>query len=150
MGPVTTERGREEQAKSCEFDADRAHAASLVAPSRRFCQTQKNDHHIYLIMAFCSGGDLSIYIKKRGRLPTLDFPRLLPDGSRPTQDSGGELRFWPHPEEGGLDGVVTRCFLGQLSRWSMGLARESRHALLIPDATFSRGDQVLEGKKPDS
>jgi serine/threonine-protein kinase ULK/ATG1 len=72
---------------------------------------QKNDHHIYLIMAFCSGGDLSIYIKKRGRLPTLDYPRLLPDGTRDVNVK----EFWPHPEEGGLDAAVTRCFLGQLS-----------------------------------
>jgi serine/threonine-protein kinase ULK/ATG1 len=61
-------------------------------------------------MAFCSGGDLSIYIKKRGRLPTLDFPRVVQDGT-----TKGEMGFWPHPDEGGLDAVVTRCFLGQLS-----------------------------------
>lgn len=76
---------------------------------------QKNDHHIYLIMAFSSGGDLSIYIKKRGRLPTLDFPRLLPDGTK------GEMGFWPHPDEGGLDASVTRCFLGQLSGSSLAV-----------------------------
>jgi serine/threonine-protein kinase ULK/ATG1 len=62
-------------------------------------------------MAFCSGGDLSIYIKKRGKLPTLDLPKLMPDG---TKDSNS-MQFWPHPEEGGLDGAVTRCYLGQLS-----------------------------------
>lgn len=71
-------------------------------------------------MAFCSGGDLSIYIKKRGKLPTLDFPKLLPDGSRPLRDAGGEMGFWPHPEEGGLDAAVTRCFLGQLSGYRLG------------------------------
>jgi len=83
----------------------------LADPCIRFGLEQKNDHHIYLIMAFCSGGDLSIYIKKRGRLPTLDYPRLLPDGTRDV----GVKEFWPHPEEGGLDAAVTRCFLGQLS-----------------------------------
>lgn len=71
---------------------------------------QKNEHHIYLIMAFCSGGDLSVYIKKRGQLPTLDYPKLLPNG---TADPS-QMEFWPHPNEGGLDPRVTRCFLGQL------------------------------------
>ena len=28
--------------------------------------------------------------------------------------------FWPHPEEGGLDAAVTRCFLGQLSELKEG------------------------------
>jgi serine/threonine-protein kinase ULK/ATG1 len=55
-------------------------------------------------MDYCSGGDLSFYIKKRGRLPTLDY----------VPESGGKEQYWPHPEEGGLDETVVRCFLGQL------------------------------------
>jgi serine/threonine-protein kinase ULK/ATG1 len=63
-------------------------------------------------MAFCSGGDLSIYIKKRGKLTTLEYPKITPEGVV------GGMEFWPHPKEGGLDAVVTRCFLGQLSERS--------------------------------
>ena len=66
---------------------------------------QKLDVRIYLIMDYCSGGDLSFYIKKRGRLPTLEY----------VPPEGGPKRFWIHPEEGGLDEVVVKCFLGQLS-----------------------------------
>ncbi|CED82805.1 ulk ulk protein kinase [Phaffia rhodozyma] len=64
----------------------------------------KMDERIYLIMDYCSGGDLSFYIKKRGRLPTLEY---VADGSTTKQ-------FWPHPEEGGLDEVVVKNLLGQL------------------------------------
>lgn len=68
-------------------------------------------------MAYCSGGDLSVYIKRRGRLPTLEF-RPLPGDPLYTSSYKGpssDLVFWPHPEEGGLDDRVTRCFLGQLA-----------------------------------
>ena len=58
-------------------------------------------------MEFCSGSDLSIYIKNRGRLPTLDF---LPRGAVMDVDKV----FWPHPPTGGIDERITRCFLGQL------------------------------------
>jgi serine/threonine-protein kinase ULK2 len=52
-----------------------------------------------------------VYIKKRGKLPTLDY-RPFP---------GAEPIFWPHPKEGGLDDRVARCFLGQLGehRWTV-------------------------------
>ncbi len=70
---------------------------------------QKNDTHIYLVMEFCSGSDLSIYIKNRGRLPTLDF---LPRAGA----SENEKIFWPHPPTGGIDERITRCFLGQLCK----------------------------------
>jgi serine/threonine-protein kinase ULK/ATG1 len=78
----------------------RADCLSRCAPRQKF------DERIYLIMDYCSGGDLSFYIKKRGRLPTLEF----------VPPEGGPKRFWIHPEEGGLDEVVVKCFLGQLSR----------------------------------
>ncbi|ORX37575.1 hypothetical protein BD324DRAFT_641773 [Kockovaella imperatae] len=68
----------------------------------------KSDTHIYLVMEFCSGSDLSIYIKNRGRLPTLDF---VPRGAGPN----AEKIFWPHPAAGGIDERVIRCFLGQLA-----------------------------------
>lgn len=69
---------------------------------------QKNESHIYLVMEFCSGSDLSIYIKNRGQLPTLDY---YPRGS-----FSGEKIYYPHPPTGGLDERVTRSFLGQLGK----------------------------------
>lgn len=68
--------------------------------------TQKNDTHIYLVMEYCSGSDLSVYIKNRGRLATLDY---VPHGSL-----DGEKIFYPHPPTGGIAERVTRSFLGQL------------------------------------
>jgi serine/threonine-protein kinase ULK/ATG1 len=59
-------------------------------------------------MEFCSGSDLSIYIKKRGQIESLDYV--------PKFSSTGEKVFWPHPEAGGLDERVTRHFLGQLGK----------------------------------
>lgn len=89
----------------------------------------KNEHHIYLIMEFCSGGDLSIYIKKRGKLPTLEY--------RPYE--GADLTFWPHPEEGGLDDRVTRSFLGQLGECSCSVTATCRHfTSSLPIAHASR------------
>ena len=66
-------------------------------------------------MEFCSGSDLSVYIKNRGKTPTLDFvPRPGMTGS---SSEGGKV-WWPHPEHGGIDERVTRCFLGQLGESS--------------------------------
>ncbi|BGP25284.1 Serine/threonine-protein kinase [Rhodotorula toruloides] len=74
----------------------------------------KTDSHIYLIMDFCSAGDLSLYIRKRGDLPSLTASNqgLLPD-SRGTA-GGPEKVLYPHPKEGGLNEAIVRCFLGQL------------------------------------
>ncbi len=78
-------------------------------------------------MAFCSGGDLSIYIKKRGRLSTLDYYPY--DGAK-------EKVFWPHPKEGGLDGRVARCFLGQLAEALLFLrARNLIHRDIKPQVS---------------
>lgn len=57
-------------------------------------------------MEYCSGSDLSIYIKKRGKIPSLEYV--------PRESVDGQKVFWPHPEAGGLDERVTRHFLGQL------------------------------------
>lgn len=61
--------------------------------------------HIYLVMEFCSGGDLSKYIRHRGRVEGLEY----------TPYPGAAQQYWPHPKSGGLDPVVVRCFIGQLA-----------------------------------
>ena len=55
-------------------------------------------------MEYCAGGDLTNYIKKRGRVEGLEYA--------PTP--GAALQYYPHPRSGGLDEIVVRSFLRQL------------------------------------
>ena len=55
-------------------------------------------------MEFCSGGDLTNYIKKRGRVETLEY----------VPSPGAAPQYYPHPRTGGLDEIVVRSFLRQL------------------------------------
>lgn len=55
-------------------------------------------------MAYCSAGDLSQYIRKRGQIPSL---------TSSMQQAYREK--YPHPRDGGLNELVVRCFLGQLA-----------------------------------
>lgn len=88
----------------------------MVTDSARPCVPQKNDTHIYLVMEYCSGADLSIYLRNRGRIESLDFiPRVYESGMVASRTEGKV--FWPHPPTGGLDERVTRCFLGQLGEY---------------------------------
>lgn len=103
---------------------------------------QKQEDRIYLIMDYCSGGDLSYYIKNRGRLPSLDF--VPPQGGKPV--------FWPHPEEGGLDEVVVRSFLAQLgqSRLHLPFTSLRAHALICLGLwSSSSGVEISEIAEPD-
>lgn len=64
------------------------------------------ERNIYLIMEYCAGGDLTNYIKKRGRVEGLEYAPF----------SGAALQYYPHPKSGGLNIVVVRGFLRQLAR----------------------------------
>lgn len=71
-------------------------------------------------MEYCSGADLSFYLRYRGRIDTLDFIPRVYESNMVASRTEGKV-FWPHPETGGLDERVTRCFLGQLGEfWSGG------------------------------
>ncbi|KIJ64719.1 hypothetical protein HYDPIDRAFT_28086 [Hydnomerulius pinastri MD-312] len=64
------------------------------------------ERNIYLIMEYCAGGDLTNYIKKRGRVEGLEY----------APSPGAALQYYPHPRSGGLDEIVVRSFLRQLAR----------------------------------
>ncbi|KAI0733248.1 kinase-like protein [Fomitopsis betulina] len=72
----------------------------------RLLDIVRAEKNIYLIIEFCAGGDLSNYIKKRGRVEGLEY--IPATGAAPT--------YYPHPRTGGLDEIVVRSFLRQLAR----------------------------------
>jgi serine/threonine-protein kinase ULK/ATG1 len=60
-------------------------------------------------MEYCAGGDLTNYIKKRGRVEGLEY----------TPAPGAALQYYLHPPSGGLDEIVVRSFLRQLGKSSI-------------------------------
>ena len=70
---------------------------------------KRAEKNIYLIMEYCSGGDLTNYIKKRGRVETLEY----------VPNPGAAPQYYPHPKSGGMDEIVVRSFLRQLGELSM-------------------------------
>jgi len=55
-------------------------------------------------MEDCTGGDLSGYLKSRGRVPGLQY---IPE-------PGAAPAYYPHPRTGGLDVIAVRSFLRQM------------------------------------
>lgn len=55
-------------------------------------------------MEYCAGGDLTNYIKKRGRVEGLEYVPHL----------GAPPQYFPQPRTGGLTEIVVRSFLRQL------------------------------------
>ncbi|CAG7850397.1 Serine/threonine-protein kinase ATG1 {ECO:0000250/UniProtKB:P53104} {ECO:0000250/UniProtKB:P53104}; AltName: Full=Autophagy-related protein 1 {ECO:0000250/UniProtKB:P53104} [Serendipita indica DSM 11827] len=66
----------------------------------------KADRFIFLIMEDCTGGDLSGYLKRRGRV----------DGLQYVPEPGAAPTFYQHPKTGGLAEVAVRSFLRQMAR----------------------------------
>jgi len=58
-------------------------------------------------MEYCAGGDLTNYIKKRGRVEGLEY----------VPSPGAALQYYPHPRTGGLDEIAVRSFLRQLGEF---------------------------------
>ncbi|KAF9515058.1 hypothetical protein BS47DRAFT_1391977 [Hydnum rufescens UP504] len=65
----------------------------------------KAESNIYIVMDYCSGGDLSNYIRERGKVDTLQY---IPE-------PGAAPIYYPHPKTGGLDQRMVRSFLMQLA-----------------------------------
>ncbi|KAJ2928467.1 hypothetical protein H1R20_g8618, partial [Candolleomyces eurysporus] len=72
----------------------------------RLLDIVRAEEYIYLVMEYCAGGDLTNYIKKRGRVEGLEY---IPS-------PGAAPQYYPHPRTGGLDEIVVRSFLRQLAR----------------------------------
>ena len=90
-------------------------------------------------MEFCSGSDLSVYIKNRGRLPTLDY---VPRGSL-----DNDKIFYPHPPSGGIAERVTRSFLGQLGRvMARSITDSSTRARVSPSTEFDTSGYQTTGE----
>ncbi|KAH8928133.1 Pkinase-domain-containing protein [Atractiella rhizophila] len=65
----------------------------------------KTESHIYLMMFYCSMGDLSLYIPKRHANPEAQKREM----------SLGLGKEYPNPPDGGLNEMVVRDFCGQLT-----------------------------------
>ncbi|TRM70384.1 kinase-like domain-containing protein [Schizophyllum amplum] len=72
----------------------------------RLYEIVRAEKNIYLIMEFCAAGDLTNYIKKRGRVEGLEYAPA----------PGAAPQYYPHPRTGGLHETVVRSFLRQLAR----------------------------------
>ena len=78
-------------------------------------------------MEYCSGGDLTNYIKKRGKVDTLEY----------VPSSGAAPIYYPHPKQGGLGEIVVRSFLRQLGAYLFIYVIRSLYLI-----TFSTGLEV--------
>ncbi|WFD24423.1 non-specific serine/threonine protein kinase [Malassezia equina] len=66
------------------------------------------NEHIHLIMEYCPGGDLSLYIRKHGDVAPWDGDAAL------NPLAAAQRTKFPHPEDGGLHDTMVRSFLAQL------------------------------------
>ncbi|KAG0139648.1 hypothetical protein CROQUDRAFT_137060 [Cronartium quercuum f. sp. fusiforme G11] len=77
--------------------------------------------YIFLVMQYCSEGDLAVYIKSKSRTITQDHhhqttrPLDIDSPATTTSPSTSTSQRFPHPKDGGLNEWVVRSFLGQLA-----------------------------------
>lgn len=121
----------------CEQSGSNEHLEFLVtlASSRAFvCNST-----VYLIVEFCSGGDLSQYIRARGKIETLQY------SPRP----GDAAIFYPRPKAGGLDQKAVRTSLIQLGAPKLNMKRAIRYlhihyAQLAPSSSCESAISFIE------
>ncbi|KAF7293085.1 Other ulk ulk protein kinase [Mycena indigotica] len=94
----------------------------------------RTERNIYLIMEYCAGGDLTNYIKTRGKVESLKY----------APSPGAALQWYPHPKSGGLDEIVVRSFLRQLARALKFLRIRHLNLLLnpAPPEELARGHPI--------
>ncbi|EFP85907.2 ULK/ULK protein kinase [Puccinia graminis f. sp. tritici CRL 75-36-700-3] len=103
-----------------------------------------NNDYIFLIMQYCSQGDLSVYIKTQAKLIK---QQQQPQPHQP----------FPHPQDGGLNEWIIRSFLGQLADALRFLRSHSiihrdikpQNLLLHPSSQSSQ-PSTSDPKQPDS
>jgi hypothetical protein len=86
-------------------------------------------------MEFCSGGDLSQYIRARGKIETLQY----------SPHPGDAAVFYPHPKAGGLDQKAVRTFLIQLGMSALNLdyAISYLHVRCVQPALLSSCESAI-------
>jgi serine/threonine-protein kinase ULK/ATG1 len=85
-------------------------------------------------MEYCAGGDLTNYIKKRGRVEGLEY----------APSNGASQQYYPHPRTGGLSEVVVRSFLRQLGKHFRYQGRFKPNRLLVARALkFLRNKNLI-------
>lgn len=101
----------------------------IMSPCRCSFPDQKAEKHVYIVMDYCSGGDLSQYIRARGKIETLEY----------VPEPGAAPIYFPHPKSGGLDQRVVRSLLLQLADALKFLRdRNLMHRDLKPQASFKQ------------
>lgn len=91
-------------------------------------------------MAFCSAGDLSIYIRKRGDVIALNdsnqglLPEMMSNSNSLSRGKDAGRIMYPHPKEGGLNETIVRCFLGQLGALSVEFFGSSANSVVTNDS----------------
>ena len=102
-------------------------------------------------MDLCEAGDLALYIRKRGDLPSLEASNqgLLPERSA-SRELDPKKVLYPHPKEGGLNETIVRCFLDQLGESHLSFHIKFNHSSQTFECFYSRRFTIPSSSKRNS